>query len=122
MLKRRTKGIIAVICVIAINVVVGCVRNSKAVSDTNNVQEEASVGDIGNKQERASAEDANKAQEEIPAVEGDIALSETLTMEEVISQFNAGALGEMDFTAYENMEREDLNDALNGDSVCDKNC
>lgn len=113
MLKRRTKGIIAVICVIVVNVVIGYARNSNTVSDTNNAREEAAAGEINNTQGDASAEDANKAQEEIPAKEGDIALSKTLTMEEVISQFNAGVLGKMDFTAYENMEREDLNDALN---------
>lgn len=113
MLKRRTKGIIAVICVIAVNIVVSCARNSSAFSDTNNAQEEASVGEMSTIQEGASAEDVNKALEEIPAGEEDITLSKVLTMEEVISRFNAGALGETDFTAYENMEREDLNDALN---------
>lgn len=34
-------------------------------------------------------------------------------MEEVISRFKVGAFEKMDFTAYENMEREDLNDTLN---------
>lgn len=113
MLKRRTKGIIAIICIVAINVVVGCARNSNAVSDTNNAQGEQSVGEISNTQGGQSAEDANKAQEEIPTGESDIAFSKALTMEEVISRFNLGTLGEMDFTVYENMEREDLNDALN---------
>lgn len=113
MLRRRTKGIIAVICAVAVNVVVGCAENPNAVSDINDTREKASADEINNKREESSAEGPIKAQEEIPAGEGDVLLPRILTMEEVILQFNSGILGEIDFTAYENMEREDLNDALN---------
>ncbi|MCH5256882.1 MAG: hypothetical protein J1D87_06285 [Lachnospiraceae bacterium] len=105
MLTRRTKGIIAIIVVVAINIIVSCARNSNTISDTNDTQEESSVGEESN------------IHEEMPDDETDTALSntsESLTMDMIITLFNEGVLGDTDFFTYDNWEREDLIDgALN---------
>ena len=105
MLTKRTKGIIAVIFVVTINIIAGCAGNPNTISDTNDTQEETSVGEESN------------IQEEMPVEEIDTALSETsgaLTMDMIITLFNEGVLGDTNFFAYDNLEREDLIDgALN---------